>query len=79
MREIAVGSQAEGCAADDELGHLYVAEEDVGLWKYGAEPDAGETRTAVDSVEKGNLTAEETRLLSALLYDLRLRFVGVRK
>ena len=56
VREIAVGSQAEGCAADDELGHLYVAEEDVGLWKYSAEPDAGDARTAIDSVEKGNLT-----------------------
>jgi 3-phytase len=56
LREIAVGSQAEGCAADDELGHLYVAEEDVGLWKYSAEPDAGDARTAIDSVGKGHLT-----------------------
>ena len=40
VRDIAVGSQAEGCAADDELGQLYVAEEDVGLWKYSAEPAA---------------------------------------
>ncbi|MGH8179047.1 MAG: phytase [Steroidobacter sp.] len=56
VREITVGSQAEGCAADDELGHLYVAEEDVGLWKYSAEPDAGDARTSVDAVENGNLT-----------------------
>jgi 3-phytase len=55
VREIAVGSQAEGCVADDELGQLYVAEEDVGLWKYSAEPDGGTTRTSIDSVEKGNL------------------------
>jgi 3-phytase len=54
-REVAVGSQAEGCAADDELGHLYVAEEDVGLWKYAAEPDGGSARTSLDDVEKGNL------------------------
>lgn len=54
-RDIDVGSQAEGCAADDELGHLYVAEEDVGLWKYGAEPNSGNRRTPVDSVDKGNL------------------------
>jgi 3-phytase len=54
-REIAVGSQAEGCAADDELGHLYVAEEDVGLWKYAAEPDGGSERTSLDTVAKGNL------------------------
>ena len=57
-REIAVGSQAEGCAADDELGQLYIAEEDVGLWVYSAEPDGGESRTAIDKTEGGNLTAD---------------------
>ncbi|HEY5759271.1 MAG TPA: phytase [Steroidobacter sp.] len=56
VREIAVGSQAEGCAADDELGHLYVAEEDVALWKYSAEPRDGARRTSIDTVENGHLT-----------------------
>lgn len=55
VREIEVGSQAEGCAADDELGHLYVAEEDVALWKYSAEPRDGSRRTSIDTVEKGHL------------------------
>jgi 3-phytase len=55
VREIVVGSQAEGCAADDELGHLYVAEEDVALWQYSAEPRDGSRRTSIDSVEKGHL------------------------
>jgi 3-phytase len=58
VREIAVGSQAEGCAADDELGQLYIAEEDVGLWVYSAEPDGGEQRTAIDKTEGGNLHAD---------------------
>jgi 3-phytase len=58
VREIAVGSQAEGCAADDELGQLYIAEEDVGLWVYSAEPDGGETRTAIDNTAGGNLNAD---------------------
>ena len=58
VREIAVGSQAEGCAADDELGQLYIAEEDVGLWVYSAEPDGGEQRTAIDKTEGGNLDAD---------------------
>jgi len=57
VREFKVGSQAEGCAADDETGALYIAEEDVGLWRYSAEPDGGSTRTALDSV-KGNLKAD---------------------
>lgn len=56
VREFKVGSQAEGCAADDGTGHLYVAEEDVGLWRYSASPSGGDTRTQVDSVANGHLT-----------------------
>ena len=50
VRAFRVGSQAEGCVADDESGALYVAEEDVALWRYGADPDAGNTRRAIDRV-----------------------------
>lgn len=53
VREILVGSQAEGCAADDATGRLYVAEEDVGLWRYSAEPNGGSQRVKVDAVGKG--------------------------
>lgn len=56
VREFSVGSQAEGCAADDGTGVLYVAEEDVGLWRYSAAPEGGSTRTSIDSVDNGNLT-----------------------
>lgn len=38
LRDWDVGTEVEGCVADDELGSLYVSEEDVGIWKYGAEP-----------------------------------------
>ena len=45
--------------ADDQSGHLYIGEEDVGIWKYGAEPDAGTARTLVDSTgTAGHLTAD---------------------
>jgi myo-inositol-hexaphosphate 3-phosphohydrolase len=50
VRSFAVGSEAEGCVADDANGALYVSEEDVALWRYGAEPSAGSSRTAVDRV-----------------------------
>jgi 3-phytase len=57
LREFSVGSQTEGCVADDETGDFYIGEEDVGIWKYSAEPDGGEERTLVDSTdENGNLT-----------------------
>jgi 3-phytase len=58
VRRFDVGSQAEGCVADDDTGALYVAEEDVGLWRYGAEPDAGDSRRQVDSVGSGHLKAD---------------------
>ena len=40
----------EGCVADDELAKFYIAEETVAIWKYGAEPGEGTTRTRVDAV-----------------------------
>lgn len=58
VREFEVGSQAEGCVADDELGYLYINEEDVGLWKYAAEPDGGDARTLIDDTEDGRLKAD---------------------
>ena len=38
-------------STDDELGHLYISEEDEAIWKYGAEPTAPtdpDSRVAVD-------------------------------
>ncbi|MFC4783449.1 phytase [Nocardioides sp. MAHUQ-72] len=50
VREFEVGSEAEGCVADDATGRLYVSEEDVALWQYGAEPGDGSARVMVDAV-----------------------------
>jgi 3-phytase len=58
VRTFKVGTVVEGCVADDEHGHFYVAEEAVGIWKYGAEPDAGTTRTQVDKTGGGHLMAD---------------------
>lgn len=58
VRELPVSSITEGCAADDELGHLYVGQEGVGVWKYGAEPDSGTGRASVDEVGAGRLEAD---------------------
>ncbi len=58
VREFGVGSQAEGCAADDGTGALYVAEEDVGLWRYSAAPNGADARTSVDTAAGGHLTAD---------------------
>jgi 3-phytase len=58
VREFAVGSQTEGCVADDELGRFYIGEEAVGIWRYDAEPADGATRIQVDTADqRGHLTS----------------------
>ena len=39
VRTMKLGTQSEGCAVDADTGRLYVAEEDVGLWRFDARPD----------------------------------------
>jgi len=59
VRAFDAGSQTEGCVADDELGYFYIGEENVGIWKYGAEPTDGTERTMVDSTDgRGHLTKD---------------------
>lgn len=40
LRSLQVPSQPEACVADDERALLYVGEEDAGIWRFAAEPDA---------------------------------------
>lgn len=58
VRQISVGSIAEGCVADDDAGALYLAQEDVAIWRYDAEPTGGSSRTSVDSVGAGRLVPD---------------------
>jgi 3-phytase len=59
VRTFDVGSQTEGCVADDRLADFYIGEEATGIWKYGAEPGDGIARTQVDKTGSGgHLTAD---------------------
>ncbi|MFN2488658.1 MAG: phytase [Actinomycetota bacterium] len=58
VRSFDVGASTEGCAADDGTGALYLSEEQVGLWRYGAEPGDGAARTQVDAVGSDHLSAD---------------------
>ena len=58
VRSFHVGSTIEGCVADTDLGFLYVAEEKVGIWKYGAEPGSDSSRTLVARVGEHGLAAD---------------------
>ncbi|HWV14722.1 MAG TPA: phytase [Cellvibrio sp.] len=59
MRSFFVGSQPEGCVADEQQRRLFIGEEDVGVWTIGAEPNDGTrlsslakiSETLVDDVE----------------------------
>ncbi|OSZ64986.1 3-phytase [Sphingomonas sp. IBVSS2] len=51
VRTMRLATQSEGCVADDRTGTLFVGEEDVGVWRFGAnprDPIAGEKVIAVD-------------------------------
>ena len=58
VRSFVLGSDVEGCVADDELSHLYLGQEEHGIWKYGAEPLDGEMRELIDSTDGDNLVPE---------------------
>jgi 3-phytase len=53
VRTLTVGSVSEGCVADDVHRALYIAEENVAIWRYGAEPGDGSARTRVDTTGSG--------------------------
>ena len=53
-----VSGITEACVADDEKANLYVSVEQTALYKYGAEPGTGTTRTRVGSAGDGNLVAD---------------------
>jgi 3-phytase len=58
VREFLVAGQPEGCAADDQLGWLYVGEEAAGFYRLSAAADASADRVLVDRVGAGRLVAD---------------------
>ena len=50
VRTLKLPGQLEGCVADDILGHLYIGEEEHGIWKYEASPDGSNTGTLIDTI-----------------------------
>lgn len=57
VRDFTIGTEAEGCVANDQNGDLFISEEDVALWRYGAMPTDGTVRTMVAQVN-GDLPAD---------------------
>ncbi|QRN94622.1 phytase [Archangium violaceum] len=55
VRTLNVGGAVVGLTVDDAQRTLYVVQQGVGIWQYGAEPDAEDARTEVDTVTGGGL------------------------
>lgn len=58
LRRFDIGTISEGCAADPETDALYLAEENVGVWRYGLNPASGATRTLIQPIAAERLVAD---------------------
>lgn len=67
VRTMKLGTQSEGCAADDRTGILYVAEEDVGLWKFDAKADGATTPTRIAAADGRNIVADAEGVAIAMV------------
>jgi myo-inositol-hexaphosphate 3-phosphohydrolase len=65
VRSMKLATLAEGCVIDDRTGLLYVAEEDVGLWRFAADPAASTTATPIARVDGKTLVADAEGLALA--------------
>ena len=66
-RQWTVPSQPEGVAADDGLGFIYVGEEDGGIWRFDANPDAAAEGVKIDAVGSKCLPRDDVEGIS--IYD----------
>ncbi|NLS12675.1 phytase [Vibrio sp. SM6] len=67
VRTLSVPSQPEGCVADDATGELYLGEEDVGIWRFGADESADTAGELITKIDGDILTADVEGL--ALYHD----------
>lgn len=65
VRSMKLGTQSEGCVVDDRTGILYVAEEDVGLWRFAADPAAPTTPEPIAKADGQRLVIDAEGLAIA--------------
>lgn len=69
VRTMKLGTQSEGCAVDDRTGTLYVAEEDVGLWRFDARVTGSTMPTKIAAADGKNLVADAEGVAIAPIGD----------
>lgn len=65
VRDMSTSSESEGCVARDASKSVFVAQEDMGIYRYSAEPTGGTSRIIVDLVSGPNLAADAEGLTIA--------------
>ena len=55
VRTLKLATQSEGCVVDPRTARLYVAEEDVGIWRFDARPSASRVPVKIAGVDKARL------------------------
>lgn len=65
VRSMKLGTQSEGCVVDDRTGLLYVAEEDVGLWRFDARPNGSKKPKRLGRADGRRLVADAEGLAIA--------------
>lgn len=58
VRAFTLGTITEGCAVDDRTGLVYMAEENVGVWRFSADPAAGDDREMFAPIDGEALVAD---------------------
>jgi 3-phytase len=58
VRSMKLGTQSEGCAVDDRTHILYVAEEDVGLWRFDARAGGSTAPVKIAAADGRNIVAD---------------------
>lgn len=58
VRTMKLGTQSEGCAVDDRTNRLYVAEEDVGLWRFDSRAGGSTTPVKVAAADGKNIVMD---------------------
>jgi 3-phytase len=64
VRLFAVESQPEGMLVDDVAGHVYIGEEDVGIWRFPLSPDAAPEPVAIDMIPSACLPRDDVEGLA---------------
>ncbi|MEW9856609.1 phytase [Novosphingobium sp. M1R2S20] len=65
VRSMKLATQSEGCVVDDQARHLFVAEEDVGIWRFDLNEAQPQTQSFARVGEESSLVADVEGLAAA--------------